>query len=89
MITTAEAVVSLRPNVEWTMNGDDVENIIWHTPNVQPLTKAEVDAEVARLEAEAVAEVERKAAAKESAVAKLAALGLSVDEVEAILGGSL
>ena len=89
MITTAQAVMSLRPNTEWSMNGDDVENIIWHTPNVQPLTKAEVDAEVARLEAEAVAEVERKAAAKESAVAKLAALGLSVDEVEAILGGSL
>ena len=89
MIGYPQAVASLRPGVEWTMNGDDVENIIWHTPNVQPLTKAEVDAEVARLEAEAVAVVERKAAAKESAVAKLAALGLSVDEVEAILGGSL
>ena len=89
MIGYPQAVASLRPGVEWTMNGDDVENIIWHTPNVTPLTKAEVDAEVARLEAEAVAVVERKAAAKESAVAKLAALGLSVDEVEAILGGSL
>ena len=56
MITTAEAVMSLRPNTEWTMNGDDVEGIIWHTPGVTPLTKAEVDAEVARLEQAAVAE---------------------------------
>jgi hypothetical protein len=68
------------------MNGDDVENIIWHTEGAQPLTQAEVDAEVARLEAEAAnAEVEA-AAAKASALAKLAALGLSESEVAAIVG---
>ena len=89
MIDTAQAIASLRPNTQWVMRNNNVESIEWITDDVQPLTKAEVDAEVARLEAEAVAVVERKAAAKESAVAKLAALGLSVDEVEAILGGSL
>ena len=87
MITTAQAVASLRPGAEWSMNGDDVEGIIWHTPNVAPLTKAEVDAEVARLEQAAVdAEVER-VAARASAVAKLAALGLDEVEVVALLGG--
>ena len=86
MIEISEAVASLRPGVAWTMNGDDVEGIIWHTPDVEPLTTAEVDAEVARLEAEAAnAEVER-VAALESARAKLAALGLDEVEVAAVIG---
>ena len=87
MITTAQAVMSLRPGVEWTMNGDDVEGIIWHTENVQPLTTAEVQAEGARFEAEAVAVEAARVAARESAVAKLAALGLDEVEVAALLGG--
>jgi hypothetical protein len=86
MITTGQAVVSLRPGAEWSMNGDDVEGIIWHTPNVEPLTTAEVEAEVQRLEQAAVdAEVER-VAALESARVKLAALGLSPVEVAAVMG---
>ena len=86
MITTAQAVASLRPNIEWTMNGDDVENIIWHTPNVEPLTTAEVETEVLRLEQAAVDAEAVKVAARESAVAKLSALGLNIDEVNAIVG---
>jgi DNA-binding NarL/FixJ family response regulator len=70
------------------MNGDDVEGIIWHTPNVEPLTAKEVKAEVKRLEKAAVAAEEERVAARESAVLKLAALGLSEVEVAAILGGS-
>lgn len=89
MITVQEAVMSLRPGAEWTMNGDDVENIIWHTPNVEPLTAAEVAAEVARLEQAAVDAAAAKEAARASAVAKLAALGLDEVEVAALLGGSL
>jgi len=86
MITTAHAVMSLRPNIEWSMNGDDVENIIWHTPNVEPLTTAEVETEVLRLEQAAVDAEADKVAARESAVAKLSALGLNIDEVNAIVG---
>lgn len=88
MITVQQAVVSLRPGTEWSMNGDDVEGIIWHTEGVEPLTKKEVEAEVKRLEkAAAKAEADR-VAARESAVAKLSALGLDASEVAAILGGS-
>ena len=89
MITTAQAIMSLRPGTEWSMNGDDVENIIWHTEGVEPLTRAEVDAEITRLEAAAVAEQQRKEAARASAVAKLAALGLDADEVSAVIGGAV
>ncbi len=86
MITTADAVMSLRPGVEWSMNGDDVEGIIWHTEGVEPLTSAEVQAEVKRLEkAAAQAEADREAA-KASALAKLEALGLTTEEAQAIAG---
>jgi len=69
------------------MTDDDVENITWHTQGVTPLTTAEVEAEVARLEQEAIDKKAAKQAARESAVAKLLALGLTVDEVEAMTNG--
>jgi hypothetical protein len=86
MINTAQAVMSLRPDTEWSMNGDDVENIIWHTDGVEPLTTAEVEAEMQRLEQEVLDVEAAKVAARESAMSKLAALGLSDSEVEAIVG---
>jgi hypothetical protein len=85
MITTAAAIRSLRPGAEWTMNGDDIEGIIWHTPNVEPLTTAEVQAEMVRLEAEQLAAVSAKQAARESALAKLAALGLTEEEAQSLI----
>jgi len=88
MITKDAAIKSLRPGFEWTMSGNDVENIIWHTPNVDPLTEAEVQAEMIRLEQAQEAEAEAKQAKLDSAKAKLAALGLDEEEVNAIIGGS-
>jgi len=67
MITTQQAVVSLRPGIEWSMSGNDVAGITWHTPDVEPLTQAEVDAEMVRLEsAEATAEANRVATIQEA-----------------------
>jgi len=86
MITTAQAVASLRPGAQWTMSGDDVEGIIWHTEGVEPLTSAEVAAEVARLEQAALDEAAAKESAKASALAKLEALGLTTEEAQAIAG---
>jgi hypothetical protein len=71
------AIHSLRPNTEWTLDGDDVENIVWHTSNVDPLTIAEVQAEMIRLE-------EEKLSKKAAAEAKLALLGLDVDDLKAL-----
>jgi len=85
MITVQQAVMSLRPGAEWSMNGDDVEGIIWHTPDVQPLTAKEVAAEVKRLEKAAADEAAAKEAARASAEAKLAAIGLTAVEVASLL----
>ena len=87
MITTAQAVMSLRPNIEWSMSGDDVEGITWHTQGVTPLTTAEVEAEMVRLEAVAVDKQAAKETAVKSGRAKLLALGLTNEEVEAMTNG--
>ena len=87
MITTEHAIMSLRPGAEWTLFGDDVENIIWHTEGVEPLTQAEVEAEVARLEQEAIDKQAAKEAAIKSGREKLLALGLTNEEVEAMTNG--
>jgi hypothetical protein len=86
-VTVGMAVISLRPGAEWSMNGNDVENITWHTEGVTPLTQAEVDAEVARLEQKAVDDAAAHEAALESGRAKLLALGLTEDEVAAMTSG--
>ena len=88
MITTIQAVESLRPGIEWSMSGDDVAGITWHTPNVEPLTEAEVAKEMKRLEKALDAEQATKDAARVSAVAKLADLGLDALEVQAIIGSA-
>lgn len=84
MITIQQAVMSLRPNAEWSMDGDDVENMTWHTPNVQPLTTAEVQAEVARLEAEELAKEAAAAQAKTDAITHAMSLGFT-DEMIAVM----
>jgi hypothetical protein len=84
--------MSLRPNTEWSMNGDDVEGIIWHTENVQPLTAAEVAAEMQRLEAEAVTAAEAVAAGQAAAVAHAKSLGFTDEMIAGMwpgLGGAL
>lgn len=46
------ALKSLCPAAQWSMVNDDYSTIIWHVePNVIP-TQAEIDAEIARLQAE-------------------------------------
>jgi hypothetical protein len=86
MIAIIQAVMSLRPGAEWSMSGDNIEGIIWHTPNVEPLTAAKVAAEITRLEKAAADEAAAREAAKASALAKLEALGLTSDEAQAIAG---
>ena len=88
MITTQQAVMSLRPGVEWSMSGDDVENIIWHTPDVEPLTVAEVEAEMVRLETVEAGRVAGEAAARLAAIAHAKSLGFT-DEMITVMYPSL
>ena len=88
MIYIEQAIMSLRPGAEWSLSGDDIEGMTWYTPNVTPLTKAEVDAEVARLEALAVEKETAASAARDAAVTHARTLGFT-DEMVAVMYPSL
>jgi len=77
MITKGDAIVSLRPNVEWVMVGEDVAGITWHTPDVEPLTEAEVAKEMKRLGALAVTTEANRVAALQAARTFALSLGFT------------
>lgn len=74
----AKALKSLRPGAEFTYDNEDLATVRWNDPSVVTPTQAEVDAELARLAQE---ELDKKAAAE----AKLVALGLTPDDIKALL----
>lgn len=74
----ANALMRLEPNAKWTLIGDDYADIDWLCECPKP-TKAQVQAEIDK-EPEIAA---IKEAAKESRRAKLLALGLTEDELDA------
>ena len=89
MITDFEAVESLRPGARFVLVEDEVENIEWHTEGVEPVTRAEVDEEKARLEGLLVQQQEQQVIDRQSAAEKLTAIGLTDGEVSAVIGVQL
>jgi hypothetical protein len=70
---------------QWTLNGDDYSGLTWLSETPKPTEKQITDqweSVQAQLESEAQAKVD----AKNSAIAKLQALGLTVQEVEVAFG---
>lgn len=76
----SRAIQSLRPGAEFSINDKDINTIIWHTEGVTTPSQEEIDAKIAEMEAEA----EAKANARQNALSKLAALGLTADEIAAL-----
>lgn len=85
MITKIQAILSLIPNAQVVVRGEEVE---WYEPSTAPITDDEISAEMARLQSKAEADAQAVIDAKQSAISKLTALGLTQDEVKAILGAS-
>jgi hypothetical protein len=80
----SKAIQRLRPNAEFVMTDDDPQTIIWHTEGVTTPTQQEINSEIDRLEEAEAAAITAKADAKASAMQKLAALGLTGEEVAAL-----
>jgi FKBP-type peptidyl-prolyl cis-trans isomerase (trigger factor) len=51
MTHITKAIQSLRPNSKWSINGDDYSGLEWKDESVKP-TESEIQAEIARLQAE-------------------------------------
>ena len=73
------------PDAQWTLNGDSYSGLTWLSDNTKP-TLAELEALAPEVEAEIADEAQAKIDAKASAIAKLEALGLTVDEVQVAFG---
>ena len=85
MTDYAAVLTANYPDASWTLNGDTYDGLTWLSDTPKP-TQAELDAAwpaVQQAQADAVA---AKEAARASGVAKLEALGLTVDEVSAVFG---
>ena len=70
---------------EWVLNGDDYSGLTWLSDTPQP-TKEALEKQWPAVQAEIAKREQAKIDSKDSAIKKLRALGLSVDEVEAAFG---
>jgi hypothetical protein len=70
---------------EWALNGDDYEGLTWLSESPKP-TEEELSDLWPEVQAELAAKAQAKTNAKSSAIAKLEALGLTVQEVEVAFG---
>lgn len=70
---------------EWHMNADDYDQLVWLSDTPKP-SKAELDALWEEVKAEIEAERQARVTARETALGKLSALGLTEAEIKALLG---
>jgi exopolyphosphatase/pppGpp-phosphohydrolase len=81
----AAVLVANYPGSLWTLNGDTYEGLTWLSDTPKP-TQQELDAAWPAVQQDRADAIAADAAAKQSAIDKLAALGLSVDEIRAAFG---
>ena len=85
MTDYAAVLTANYPDAQWTLDGDTYDGLIWLSDSPKP-SQAELDAAWPAVQ-QAQADDEAAAiAARQSAVDKLTALGLTVDEISAVFG---
>lgn len=88
-IQLVKAIKLLKPTAEFVMKESDYSTIEWHILEGDAPTQAEVEAAVEQVKAQEAQEQADKETAKVAAEAKLAALGLTADDLKALgLGGN-
>ena len=78
------AIQLLKPNSEYSYFDNDYSTIVWHILDGDAPTQTEIDAAIEQVKAYEAQAVIDKAAAKAAAHAKLAALGLTVEDLQAL-----
>lgn len=78
----SRAILSLRPDSEFSYSDNDYSTVEWHVLEGNAPTKAQIDAEIAKIKsAEATAEADKAAAKAEL----LERLGITADEAALLL----
>ncbi len=83
-IYMSKAIQKLKPNSEFSFTDDDYSTINWIKLDGQAPTQSEIDAAIEQVKADEVAEAEAKATTKAVAQSKLAALGLTTEDLRAL-----
>lgn len=78
------AIQNLRQGAGFSVDGTDLSTVVFTNNSVQAITQEELNLEVARLQAEAEAAEQSKIDAKQTAINKLMALGLTEEEALAL-----
>ena len=79
-----EALRLLKPNSEYSYLNNDYNTIVWHVIDGDAPTKKQIDDAIKQVKANEIAETEAKVKAKETAQNKLAALGLTLEDLTAL-----
>jgi mannose-6-phosphate isomerase-like protein (cupin superfamily) len=78
------AIRKLKPNSEFSFQNNDYSTVKWDVLEGNAPTQAEIDAAIEQVKADEITEAEAKAQAKAAAEGKLAALGLTTDDLRAL-----
>jgi hypothetical protein len=49
MATIAQAILEINPNAEVSINGEDIDNIIWHD-GTTPISKSDIESKINEIE---------------------------------------
>ena len=85
MTDYAAVLTANYPDALWQLDGDTYNGLTWLSDTPKP-TQAELDAGWPAVQQQQADAVAAKQAARQSAIDKLAALGLTVDEINAAFG---
>ena len=77
-----KAIQKINPTAQLTIKGGDIDSIVWEN-GTSPISKSDIEAKISQAETEIADAASKKVADKASADAKLKALGLTDDEIEA------
>jgi hypothetical protein len=79
-----EAILKLRPTAQFSFTNNDYSTIKWDVLDGDAPTQAEIDAAIEQVKADEAVQIQSRAEAKAAAEAKLAALGLTADDLKAL-----
>jgi len=80
-----EAIKKINPTAEVSVSNEDINSIVWEN-GTTPISKADIEAQIPTVEAEIEQEKQDAITKKASGKQKLLDLGLSEDEVKAMIG---
>ena len=78
------AIKKLKPTSQFSFNNNDYSTIKWDVLDGKAPTQAEIDDAIEQVKADEAQAVIDKASAKATAQAKLEALGLTVEDLQAL-----